>query len=205
MIDSNKDRQEAAIYIFTTVTVIFLPLTFVAGVLGMNTNDIRNMTINQWVFWVTAIPFTVIVIGICLLFTGELSDIWLWLTTSRPSSKQVARQGVLLPEKAETIAAPNILTPPPPMGSHAHPQPHTIFSRRRRESPPRYAEHILASQPYDSHSLYQESFREPGSRMQHRRRGSLDDDDGTSTVHGSTYGTYGGPRRRGTEDWVYNV
>ncbi|CAG8959792.1 hypothetical protein HYFRA_00001700 [Hymenoscyphus fraxineus] len=79
-ISHNKDRQEAAIFIFTIVTVIFLPLSTVAGILGMNTNDVRNMEIDQWVFWVTAIPLTIIVIILCLLWTGELWNVGRWFS-----------------------------------------------------------------------------------------------------------------------------
>lgn len=38
----------------------------------MNTNDIRNMQSDQWLFWVLAIPFTVITTGVCFIGTGEL-------------------------------------------------------------------------------------------------------------------------------------
>lgn len=75
-IDYNRDRQEAAIYAFTIVTIIFLPLSTVASILGMNVNDIRNMELNQWVFWVTAIPLTFVIILLCLLWAGELSSFW---------------------------------------------------------------------------------------------------------------------------------
>ena len=75
-IDYNKDRQDSAIYAFTIVTIIFLPLSTVAGILGMNTNDVRNMHINQWVFWATALPLTVIVITLCLIWAGELENLW---------------------------------------------------------------------------------------------------------------------------------
>lgn len=46
-VDLTKDRQEMAIYAFTIVTVIFLPLSAVASVFGMNTADIRDMDLNQ--------------------------------------------------------------------------------------------------------------------------------------------------------------
>lgn len=75
-IDSNKDRQESAIYAFTIVTIVFLPISAVAGILGMNTNDVRNMETNQWVFWAVAIPLTVIVITLCLIWAGELENFW---------------------------------------------------------------------------------------------------------------------------------
>jgi CorA-like Mg2+ transporter protein len=72
----NKDRQESAIYAFTIVTIVFLPLSTVAGILGMNTNDVRNMNINQWVFWAVALPLTFIIITLCLLWSGELEYFW---------------------------------------------------------------------------------------------------------------------------------
>jgi hypothetical protein len=74
-IDSNKDRQEAAIFVFTIVTVIFLPLSTVAGILGMNTYDVRNMSVNKWVFWATALPLTFLIIVLCLAWAGELDGL----------------------------------------------------------------------------------------------------------------------------------
>ena len=74
MIDSNKDRQETALYAFTIVTIVFLPLSTVAGILGMNVNDIRNMDQKQWVFWATALPLTAIIITLCLIWAGELDN-----------------------------------------------------------------------------------------------------------------------------------
>ncbi|KAL8887704.1 MAG: hypothetical protein Q9215_004776 [Flavoplaca cf. flavocitrina] len=46
-IESNKDRQENAILIFTFVTIIFLPLSFVSSFFGINTSDIRDMATPQ--------------------------------------------------------------------------------------------------------------------------------------------------------------
>lgn len=43
----------------------------------MNVNDVRNMEINQWVFWTTAIPLMVIIIVLCLIWAGELENFWL--------------------------------------------------------------------------------------------------------------------------------
>jgi CorA-like Mg2+ transporter protein len=75
-IDTNKDRQESAVYAFTIVTVIFLPLSTVASILGMNTNDVRNMSLNQWIFWAVALPLTFIVIILSLIWTNELQNFW---------------------------------------------------------------------------------------------------------------------------------
>src|SRR5947208_185103 len=78
-ITSNLDRQSNAIYAFTIVTIIFLPLSFVSSFLGMNTADIRNMGSTQWLFWAAGIPLTVIIILMALLWAGELGNMGGWL------------------------------------------------------------------------------------------------------------------------------
>ncbi|KXT10639.1 hypothetical protein AC579_1250 [Pseudocercospora musae] len=83
-IDTHKDRQEAAIMVFTIVTLIFLPLSFVASVFGMSTSDIRDMSQGQWLYWVVAIPVTVVVAGGSLWWTGIFDELGEWL--SRPST-----------------------------------------------------------------------------------------------------------------------
>ncbi|KAL8778183.1 MAG: hypothetical protein Q9194_002146 [Teloschistes cf. exilis] len=78
-IESSKDRQEAAIFVFTVVTIIFLPLSFVSSFFGMNVNDIRNMGRSQWVFWASALPLTAIVAGLALLIAYKIEpvkDLW---------------------------------------------------------------------------------------------------------------------------------
>ena len=77
--DTHKDRQENAIMVFTIVTIIFLPLSFVSSVFGMNTNDIRNMTLNQWTYWAASLPLTVLVVFGALWFAGELGSIGRWI------------------------------------------------------------------------------------------------------------------------------
>ena len=72
-IDVNKDRHEAALFSFTIVTVIFLPLSTVATILGMNTSDVRSMDEAQWLFWSAALPLMLVIVGLVLAFTGVLS------------------------------------------------------------------------------------------------------------------------------------
>ncbi|KAI1093116.1 hypothetical protein F5B19DRAFT_451112 [Rostrohypoxylon terebratum] len=69
-IDDNKDQQASAVYAFTIVTVIFLPLSTVASIFGMNTNDIRNTDINQWLFWAVSLPITIVIVPLALLWAG---------------------------------------------------------------------------------------------------------------------------------------
>ena len=69
-IEVRGEQNGKFIYVFTAVTVIFLPLSFVAGLLGMNTADIRKIHDGQWLFWVVAIPFTIGVLIICLMIAN---------------------------------------------------------------------------------------------------------------------------------------
>lgn len=83
-----KDKQENAIYAFTLVTIVFLPLSAISSIFGMNTNDIRNMDFNQWLYWVVALPVTVIIIVAGLWWMDELGNATGWLIgRRRPSSE----------------------------------------------------------------------------------------------------------------------
>ncbi|KAL8857722.1 MAG: hypothetical protein Q9178_005757 [Gyalolechia marmorata] len=78
-VESSKDRQEAAILVFTIVTIIFLPLSFVSSFFGMNTTDIRDTKFPQWIFWVSALPLTILVVVISLFVAHKiepLKDLW---------------------------------------------------------------------------------------------------------------------------------
>jgi Mg2+ and Co2+ transporter CorA len=61
-ISIRKETNCQAILVFTIVTVVFLPLSFITSYLGMNSIDIRNAAFTQLRFWELAIPLTVIVL-----------------------------------------------------------------------------------------------------------------------------------------------
>ncbi|RJE21232.1 CorA-like Mg2+ transporter protein [Aspergillus sclerotialis] len=65
-VELKQDNNNKAILVFTTVTVIFLPLSFMTSYFGMNTPDIRDMATGQWIFWAIAAPVTVFVAGFCM-------------------------------------------------------------------------------------------------------------------------------------------
>lgn len=62
----NEEDHGKAIFVFTVVTTIFLPLSFVTSFLGMNTTDIRDTTYNQSLFWMIALPVTAIVMALIM-------------------------------------------------------------------------------------------------------------------------------------------
>ena len=63
-IQMKQDLNNKAILIFTSVSTVFLPLSFVAALLSMNLKDTSRMNQGQWLFWAIAVPLTVaIMIG----------------------------------------------------------------------------------------------------------------------------------------------
>ncbi|KAI0098169.1 hypothetical protein GGR51DRAFT_437161 [Nemania sp. FL0031] len=65
-LEIKQDSNNKAITIFTIVTVLFLPLSFVTSYLGMNTADIRETNSKQGLFWSIAIPLTTVFAGIAM-------------------------------------------------------------------------------------------------------------------------------------------
>lgn len=73
------DDHGKAIFVFTVVTLIFLPLSFVASLLGMNTIDIRNQDTTQWLFWAIGLPITAIVVVLALVVAYRYDEMREWI------------------------------------------------------------------------------------------------------------------------------
>jgi hypothetical protein len=73
ILEITEEDHGKAIMVFTLVTIVFLPLSFVTSYLGMNTVDIRDMGSTQSIFWSIAIPLTVVTMGTAL-FVGYNGD-----------------------------------------------------------------------------------------------------------------------------------
>lgn len=82
-----------------------------AGILGMNVSDVRNMEQKQWIFWAIAIPLTIIIISLCLLWAGELRNFLkgfqnLWsgrAEVRRPVMKRTGRSELYGPARPTVI------------------------------------------------------------------------------------------------------
>ncbi|KAJ9640985.1 hypothetical protein H2199_005653 [Coniosporium tulheliwenetii] len=72
LVNIRLEDHGKAIMVFTIVTVIFLPLSFVATFFGMNVSDIRDMEHTQRLFWIVAATVTagIVVLTTCLAFYG---------------------------------------------------------------------------------------------------------------------------------------
>lgn len=66
-IEIQQEDHGKAILVFTIVTIVFLPLSFVTSLLGMNTKDIRNLNNTQWLFWAISIPLTIVTMLVALV------------------------------------------------------------------------------------------------------------------------------------------
>lgn len=68
LINIKAEDKNVAIFMFTIVTVVFLPLSFVTSYLGMNTSDVRDLKQGQWLFWAIGGAVTVITLmAVCIL------------------------------------------------------------------------------------------------------------------------------------------
>ncbi|CZR45418.1 uncharacterized protein FPRO_15407 [Fusarium proliferatum ET1] len=68
MIEVLDEGHGKAIRVFTFVTLFFLPLSFVTSFFGMNTTDVRELDRDQGIFWSSAVPLTLAVSSLALVF-----------------------------------------------------------------------------------------------------------------------------------------
>ncbi|KAL8775088.1 MAG: hypothetical protein Q9209_000567 [Squamulea sp. 1 TL-2023] len=73
LVDIKVEDQGKAVMVFTIVTVIFLPLSFVSSYFGMNTRDVRNLQHGQWIFWIVglSVTFSTVVVALLVAFRGQ--------------------------------------------------------------------------------------------------------------------------------------
>ncbi|TQN64374.1 hypothetical protein CSHISOI_11048 [Colletotrichum shisoi] len=83
-----EEGHGKAIRVFTIVTLFFLPLSFVTSFFGMNTTDIRDIDRDQKVFWTSALPVTLGVVGLAFVYGYKWDSVLAWVSKafSRPPS-----------------------------------------------------------------------------------------------------------------------
>lgn len=112
---STKDRQENAIFAFTLVTIIFLPLSAISSIFGMNTTDVRDMEYGQWLYWACALPVTLVVIVAGLWGMGELGNVVRWFMR-KPNQSSGGYGTMVIPSSFEQpyMTPEGVPLPPPP-------------------------------------------------------------------------------------------
>lgn len=91
LVNIRLEDHGKAILVFTIVTIIFLPLSFVSSFFGMNVSDIRNMQTTQWVFWAVALALTVCVVGFAMFMAFYGGHIYEYLVNWRDERERLRR------------------------------------------------------------------------------------------------------------------
>jgi len=103
LVNIRLEDHGKAILVFTIVTIIFLPLSFVSSFFGMNVYDIRNMTSTQSLFWIVSGSLTVGTVGfaIFLAFYGGAIVEWVfsWKENRRRRVKPQKQPRVLTEQR----------------------------------------------------------------------------------------------------------
>ncbi|KAL2265332.1 hypothetical protein VTJ83DRAFT_6432 [Remersonia thermophila] len=102
MIEVMDEDHGKAIRVFTVVTVLFVPMTFVSGFFGMNTSDIRDIDANQTLYWEIAVPVTILTLLVAFAYGYKGDEIGDWLYDKFHRAGRHHR----LPGKAAGISAP---------------------------------------------------------------------------------------------------
>ncbi|UPX15079.1 uncharacterized protein EKO05_0005542 [Ascochyta rabiei] len=103
-LEINEEDHGKAIMVFTIVTIVFLPLSFVTSFLGMNTTDIRDMGSSSSLFWAIAVPLTAVTMG-SILYIGyngdELRDTFssLYRTVTGKQDRSISARGISIAQR----------------------------------------------------------------------------------------------------------
>ena len=66
LVETRQDENNNAIMVFTIVTVIFLPPSFLTGYFGMNLVGISGTSSRPGHYWELAAPLTFVFVAVCL-------------------------------------------------------------------------------------------------------------------------------------------
>ena len=80
LVETLADDNSRAIFIFTFITILFLPLSFVATFFGMNVVGINPTTSTTSHFWAVGAPLTVGILVLCMIFVFKGEDVWFFFT-----------------------------------------------------------------------------------------------------------------------------
>ena len=76
LVETLAEDNSRAIFVFTFITVLFLPLSFVAGFFGMNLAGISDTKSEVSHFWYIAVPLTVGILILCAVDVAWGESIW---------------------------------------------------------------------------------------------------------------------------------
>lgn len=89
LVNIRLEDHGKAILVFTVVTIVFLPLSFVSSFFGMNFADIRDMETTQRLFWIVAGALTVGTVAFALFLAFYGGAIVEWVVGWRDDRRRV--------------------------------------------------------------------------------------------------------------------
>jgi Mg2+ and Co2+ transporter CorA len=104
LVNIRLEDHGKAILVFTIVTIIFLPLSFISSFFGMNFSDIRDMEQTQRLFWLVAGSLTVgtVAFSVFLAFYG--GAIVEWGVTWRENRSRRLKNGATVKRRKEEVS-----------------------------------------------------------------------------------------------------
>ncbi|KAH8730806.1 hypothetical protein GQ44DRAFT_699888 [Phaeosphaeriaceae sp. PMI808] len=100
LVNIRLEDHGKAILVFTIVTIIFLPLSFISSFFGMNFSDIRDMDQTQQLFWVVGGSVTVATVGFSTFLAFYGSAIMEWLVTWREKRNRKLKNKMTIKRRA---------------------------------------------------------------------------------------------------------
>ena len=79
LVETLADDNSRAIFIFTFITILFLPLSFISSYFGMNVVGINQTASTTSHFWAIGAPLTGGILVICMIFVFKGEDVWVFL------------------------------------------------------------------------------------------------------------------------------
>jgi Mg2+ and Co2+ transporter CorA len=92
LVNIRLEDHGKAILVFTIVTIIFLPLSFISSFFGMNFSDIRDMERTQRLFWLVAGCLTVGTVGFSFFLAFYGGTIMEWFVTWKEARSRRLRK-----------------------------------------------------------------------------------------------------------------
>ncbi|KAB8576221.1 hypothetical protein FH972_025749 [Carpinus fangiana] len=83
LVNIRMEGHGQAILVFTVVTIVFLPLSFVSSFFGMNVTEFKQDSLGMRSFWAAGLGLTALVVGLSTIlafYGGKIRD---WLGTRR--------------------------------------------------------------------------------------------------------------------------
>ena len=81
LIETLQDDNGRAIFIFTFITILFLPLSFISSFFGMNLRGIVEVTHDVSLFWKIALPATSGIVLMCVAVIAWGEGMWFGLAS----------------------------------------------------------------------------------------------------------------------------